>query len=443
MTVERGNAGDGGGKNCPDFQHEGEGSMFSRNLELDSNSQSRCPPPRRSPGFTGDGLNLEERLTYFQVEASKVVDILREELGRFGALEGAQALVGDLWYGWCELWGAGLGAVEQEFTAMFRVVRGAYEAAARRGGTDLSQPEKLALGRVLQGMEKLAGGESDEETLQWCREAGNRVLRMIAAWDNVEDGGSPELKPSQPPPPEEDISASIDEWFSQVSRFIPLSPEDDQETETLTSFIGGELEPDEPEPGRDFLLEHSSASLESEPAQEVAATEPGPPEQEQEAPPALDEPSAASTPVGERGPDCDDRIIERRDTAEEDCPAARRPEDIIEESASEGWLSEVYFSQCCLEAAEAIRSNADRLEGASSTRTARVLRDWVEYLLRLSADFGIAEADVALSALWNRLEAIASAGGSGRPEDAARVEELLGALSRLERECERVAVSAC
>ncbi len=443
MTVERGNAGDGG-KDCPDFQHEGEGSIFSRNLELDFNSPSMSPVPRQSPGFTGDGLDLEERLTYFQIEASKVVDILRGELDRFGSLEGAQALVDDLWHGWRELWGTGLGAVEQEFTAMFRVVRGAYEAAARRGGTELSQPEKLALGRVMQGMEKLAGGESDEETLQWCREAGNRVLRMIAAWDNVEDGGSPELKPSQQPQPEEDISASIDEWFSQVSRFIPHSPEDDQETETLTSFIGGELEPDEPEPDRDFLLEQSSASLESPPAQEVETTEPGPPPGgEQEAPPALDESPAAPTPVGEQGPAGDDRIIERRDTAEENCAAARRPEDIVGESASEGWLSEVYFSECCLEAAEAIHNNADRLEGASSARTARMLRDWVEYLLRLSADFGIAEADLALNALWMRLEEIASAGGGGRSSDAARVEELLGALSTLERECERVAVSAC
>jgi hypothetical protein len=66
----------------------------------------------------------------------------------------------------------------------------------------------------------------------------------------------------------------------------------------------------------------------------------------------------------------------------------------------------------------------------------------VEYLLRLSADFGILEADVALNALWSRLEKLTAAGADNRSGDAAKVEELLSALSSLERECGRVVVAA-
>jgi len=115
------------------------------------------------------------------------------------------------------------------------------------------------------------------------------------------------------------------------------------------------------------------------------------------------------------------------------------PEDIVVEGSSEGWLSEMYFIECCLEAAEAIRNNADRLDGPPSKRTARMLSDWVEYLLRLSADFGITETDGAIEALRQRLGSIAA---GARKSDAAEVEALLSALSSLERECERVTVAS-
>jgi hypothetical protein len=439
MTVERGNAGDGG-KDSPDFQHEGEGSIFSQNLELEFNSPAMHPAGRDNSGFAGNEPEPEERMTFFQVEAAKVVEILREELERFGASEGNLEKIDQLWLGWCELWGAEQGLVELEFTAMFRVVRVACDAASCRGKAALAQPEKLALSRLMQGMEKLAGGQSDEEDLQWCRETGNRVLRMIAAWDNVEESGELESRPL--PQQDEDISGSIDEWFSQVSRFIPHTPETEQKTDIPssaepTSLPDNELELVEPEP--EYLLKQSSASLDSSEIEEINE---GDVEQLEDEPIVRQAPIETIdtvAPVSVQTAAEEDGVAQQPETAR----AGGEPEDIVEEGASEGWLSEMYFSQCCHEAAEAIRNNADRLEGTSATRTARMLRDWVEYLLCLSADFGVIEADEALEALWSRLEEILAGDANSSSGDAEKVEELLSALSNLERECERVVVAAC
>ncbi len=351
-------------------------------------------------------------------------------------------MIDELWFGWRELWGAGQGSVEQEFFSMFKAVRSACEAASRRGAAALAQPEKLALGRLMQGMEKLAGGQSDEEDLQWCREAGNRVLRMIAAWDNVEESRSP--APAPQPQPDEDISGSIDEWFNQVSRFIPQAPENEPKTEIPASveppgYPGVELESNEPE--RDFLLERSSASLELSGQERIETAAPEAPEIEPEIRSSSAEPDDIVEPAVNDDAAVDDGALVQPEAAPAVEAVGEGSEDIVEEGASEGWLSDVYFSECCLEAAEAIRNNADRLEGTSAKRTARMLRDWVEYLLCLSADFGIVEADVALNALWSRLEELTAGGAGSRSGDAAKVEELLRALSSLERECGRVAVA--
>ncbi len=445
MTVEHGSAGDGG-KGSLDFQHEGEGSIFSQNLELDFNVSSVRPAGRQGQDLAADGPDPEERMTYFQVEAAKIVDILREELERFGASQGNQAIVDELWYSWRELWGAGLGPVEQEFTALFRAVRSACESTCRRGSTELAQPEQLALSRLMQGMEKLASGESDEEDLQWCREAGNRVLRMIAAWDNIEESRS--MTPRKPiqQPPEEDITGSIDEWFSQVSRFIPQSSEEEEAAKIQSSGSQEEvLETGEQEPDWEFQLGQITAPADFGVVVEIEKGDLEALEDEPDVSRVPDEPLVIAGTVA-RDTVTDEKKVEaegqQKNAVSEDI-ASESPEDIIEQSTSEGWLSEVYFCECCLEVAEAIRNNADRLEGHSATRTARMLSDWLEYLLQLSADFGITEADKALNSLWSRLEEVAAGGPDSRGSDAAKVEELLSALSNLERECEKVALATC
>ena len=421
---------DDGIKDDPEFQHEGEGSIFSQNLELDFTPQSPAKSSPERPEQDAGELDSQERGTYFQVEAGKVVDILREGLQSFSGANAGMDMIDQLWDGWRELWGYGRTEVEREFADMFSAARQAFEAAVRHGSVGLSSPEKLALARLLEGMEKLANGESDEDDLQWCREAGNRVLRMIAAWENV-DGESdlnsqPEIDMSQ----EDDISGSIDEWFSQVSRFIPQSAD--------------ELEDELPAgPANFFTLDEEPVAEEPEPAEQVEVTQPEEPVFsadeteviEETAAKVEPEPTAAAEVVDDEEP-----VKQPQEMAGQVEEVHEDPEEIVFEGSSEGWLSEVYFIECCLEAAETIRNNADRLQGAPSGRTAKMLCNWVEYLIQLSADFGIPETDTALHMLKQRLESIAAA---GRTSDAAKVEQLLSALSSLERECEKVTVAVC
>jgi hypothetical protein len=117
-------------------------------------------------------------------------------------------------------------------------------------------------------------------------------------------------------------------------------------------------------------------------------------------------------------------------------------EDIVIEGTSEGWLAEIYFGECCLDVAEAIHNNIDRLEGSGAARTVSGLLERVDYLIQLSRDFGLAEVDSVLGALQVRLEAISSAGRNDRSGDARRVEELLRTVGDLERECEACAAPA-
>lgn len=409
-----------------DGEENGGGSIFSQNLELDFLPQKNKLPELEET-HTQQHKNPSERMTYFRLEAGKTIDILRGELEGFGSSGGGLEMVDELWRSWQELWGDETELEAVEFTELFRVARQALESAVRRGADEFSTPEKLALSRLMQGMEKLAAGEADEEDLQWARESGNRVLRMIAAWDS---GGRPEHDGG-----EDDISGSVNEWFSQVSQFIPQAPEDAEDEDEISydepvpEHEDVEDQPDHLEPPLDedvFVAAGSDGAEVDEPRQ---------PSVEPVDDVSMDEPVELRE---------EDTAAEEADgsVADTEAPAPSSSEDIVTEGTSEGWLSEVYFWECCQEAAEAIRNNIDRLTGSSAARTARMLGDHVDYIVQLSVDFGIAELDLTLDSLCRSLRAISAASSRESSSDVEMVEQLLSAVSRLENECERVVVLA-
>jgi len=166
-----------------------------------------------------------------------------------GETAGNIDLMEDLWRSWQALWGGGGETELLEFTAHFGTVRQALRTAVRCREAGLAAPEKLALGRLLQGMERLAGGRIGAEDVQWCREAGNRVSRMVAAWKSDDLRPEEKSQSQQAHGAQDDISSSIDEWFSQVSHFIPQSPEDDLDTAVTENDFGDNLQkPDKMNP---------------------------------------------------------------------------------------------------------------------------------------------------------------------------------------------------
>ncbi|MBW7998401.1 MAG: hypothetical protein FVQ81_17880, partial [Candidatus Glassbacteria bacterium] len=372
MTLDN-TAGGSDKSRPPDRDGNGEGLIFSQNLELDFLAAGQESRPVRKPEPEAESSPAEREI-YFRLEAAKVVDLLRGELERFGASDGVFEMVEELWRSWLALWGDGRERGVAEFTELFRVAHRAFEAAVERGADEFSAPEKLALGRLMQAMERLVAGEVDDEDIAWCTEAGYRVARMIAAWNS---GGQPE--PDQAHESAElaavdDISGSIDEWFSQVSRFIPQLHDDEPEEASMESdgesvFSAREIQPSLEAHEDDIDLEHvrelDPAGTET-PGARVEA-----------------EPVAGLSVV----PPVEDK---RRVAGQEKTGSGGR-EEIVLEGTSEGWLAEVYFSECCLEAVEAIRSNVDYFEGHSARRTARIFGDHVDYLIQLSRDFGITE----------------------------------------------------
>jgi len=389
----------------------GSGSVFSRNLELKPTDE---PSGRRKVEAARMSLPLEaeEKQTYFQVEARKVVDILGEEIERLGSSRETQELVEELYAGWLALWGEEKISPAAEFTFMFEVARNAFRQAGRLGRKGLAPPERLTMSRLLQGMKGLVQGEGDREYFHWCRETANRCTRMIVAWSSRPEttgdgtGGEEPDKPAQTGrlDSELDISKSVDEWFVQVSNLVshPVEAEQPAAVKPLE---------DEPAP-----------ELEAEPASTGEQRTAGP----EEAASAL----AAEAPAGIRE--------SARDLPES---PAHEPEAVGEE-AEDSTLAGAYFVENCRETLEFVRNSLDRLSGPSSPKVSRLLDSYLGHVLGLAQDFGFRGVDEALESLRQDLQKIAVELERGGLPAGREIEAVKRAVSRLEQDCGQVVCSS-
>ena len=413
---------------------------FSRNLELKASGET-AGSQRPAAEWAVLPLDQEEKQTYFQVEAGKIIDILGEELERLGSSRETLELVEEIFSSWLALWGEEKHQPVTYFTDMFEVARDVFRQAGRLGRTGLTAPERLTMSRLLQGMRGLVQGEGNREYYDWCRETANRCTRMVIAWSTRTE--TPTAKPSADTPEkpvvagredELDISKSVDEWFVQVSRLVKgptgggKPPQSEAEGKVkgprrpeMVSAGKGE----ESAPEKDSKAERKLTHWPVEPAgREERTVMVG------KATPAAGPP--ASRPVPAAGPEAEPEAasIESPSALREELPA--EPEG----KPSGGHLAEAYFVERCREALELIRVNLDKLAGPSTHKVSRLLDNCVGQVAELAQDFGIKDVDETLEALQKNLNHIVIATDRGEPTGRAEIEALRSAVSSLERDCQ-------
>ena len=247
----------------------------------------------------------------------------------------------------------------------------------------------------------------------------------------------------------EDISSSVDEWFTQVSSLVRESGRD--------GIDSTEQQQQQSEPPRAEIEKPPAVPEEpfSEDFQEVAARSGE--QAAQPTPETEEKPEPEEKPVAEE-PDLFAEQEARPSAADEEvltvAPAeipAEAPvsgekispqekEDAAElDSHRQGFaqtdeIIDLYFSQQCREVIEVFRHNLSRLSGPSSRRASRMLSRQLEQIVELSEDFGYESCNESLIKIRGFLDELASKGNGESVLLSRNLEELKTAVAELERE---------
>jgi len=432
------------------------GSMFSQNLELKVTPTSRDDQPVQQPR---PRMEAGDRKVYFGIEARKVMDILNGELERLDHMQSSPALVEDLYSSWKTLWEGDDQPPVKDFTGMFEV---AYKALSSAGRLErkLNPQEQETLNTLLQAMCRLASGEEGQNFLLWCHTAKSKCSRMNEELNQqVEISGGlsePELEQEKA----EDISSSVDEWFTQVSS---LAIESDRE-ERDSGKQQESFQPQEPAVGQQ-KIEPPAAEVEKPPpvpekplSEDLAKVAPAFEEQaEQELPETEEKPEPKEKPEEEELDLFADQEAQAAATVEEvltEAPAEiPAPSSVIKEKISQqqteatpeidlqeesfadtAGIVDLYFSEKCRDMIELIKYNLSRLSGPFPRRTSRILSRYLDQIVKLADDFGYEAFNESLMRMRKLLTELASAGRGENVSLGRSVEGLQTVVAELERE---------
>jgi len=419
-------------------------SMFSRNLELKEAPASRTERPAGQPQ---ERMEEADRKVYFKVEAGRVMDIINEELQRPDQSQSSPVLVEELYSSWKTLWGGDDRAPVKDFTEMFEAACKALCSAGRLE-RKLKPQERKTLATLLKAMSRLASGEDDRDFLLWCRRAKQECFRLNEELNQqVEMPGEPaESDPEMGNA--EDISSSVDEWFTQVSSLVRESGRDGiDSTEQQQQSEPPQAEIEKPpavpeEPFSEDFQEVAARSGEqaaqptpeteekAEPEEKPVAEEPDLFAEQEARPSAADEEvlTVAPAEIPAEAPVSGEKISpqEKEDAAELDShrQGFAQTDEIID----------LYFSQQCREVIEVFRHNLSRLSGPSSRRASRMLSRQLEQIVELSEDFGYESCNESLIKIRGFLDELASKGNGESVLLSRNLEELKTAVAELERE---------
>ncbi len=432
------------------------GSMFSQNLELKATPASRDDQPAQQ---SRPQMEAGDRKVYFGVEARKVMDILKEELGRLDHMQPSPALIEDIYSSWKTLWGGDDQPPVKDFTGMFEVACKALSSAGRLE-RKLNSQEQETLNTLLQAMSRLASGEEDQNFLLWCRTAISKCSRLNEELNQqVEISGGltePELELEKT----EDISSSVDEWFTRVSSLVVESGREEEDSgKQQESF-----QPQEQAVGEQ-KIEPPAAEVENIPtvpekplSEDFAEVAPASGEQaEEELPETEEKPERKEKPVTEELDLFADQetwpaaVVEEVLTeapAEIPAPSSGIEEkisqqqtppppeiDLQEQSfADTAQIVDLYFSEECKDMIELIKYNFSRLSGPSARRTSRMLFTYLDQMVELSDDFGYEAFNESFIRMRKLLTELASAGQGENVSLRRSVEGLQTVVAELERE---------
>ena len=430
------------------------GSMFSRNLELKATPARRSEQPAQQPQS-----NMEDgdRKVYFKIEAGKIMDILKEEFERLDQMQSLPGLVEDLYAGWYTLWGDDERSPVNDFTGMFEVACQALSSAGRLE-RKLDRQERETLDRLLKAMAGIASGQEEQSFLLGCRQAQRDCFRMSQALNPpAETPAGPEQ--TQPEPGKvEDISSSVDEWFTQVSSLV-VEPAGE---ERASAELQEGFQPQEPAiggqqagPVRAEIDETFPAPEDSLP-DDFAETAPESGAQAGEEPPGLEEKAERKEEPEMEEPDLFADIEPRPDAAVEEAVGEssaeipvesfvsgekispeQEPEEIDSQQESLAGADELvslYFSEQCRDIIELIRHNLARLSSPSAARTSRILSRQLEQIVGLSEDFGYEAYNDSLVRMRELLTGLALAGNGENVSLRDHMEKLQAVVAELERE---------
>jgi len=428
------------------------GSIFGRNLELKLTPDSRAKPPATEPG---PPMENGDRMVYFKVEAGKVVDILSEEFQGMDSSRSSPVLVEDLFASWNTLWSGDDHFPVKDFTEMFEVACTSL-SSARNLERKLTPHQRETLSTLLQAMSRLASGEEGQDFLIRCRAAKSNCSRMneVLARQTEPAGGASEKNLEQEKT--EDISNSVDEWFTQVSSLVvesgreegePAAPQQGSQTQELqidqqqieepatpeiekTSSVSEEMVTEEFEEVAPLPEEKDAEKLEAteekrEPWQEAVEEEldlfPERPEQpaaaaEKEMPAKEAESPAASA-------------VFEEEIAQQQQQAAQQ--EIFQETPE---IVGLYFTQQCRDTIELVNYNLSRLSVSSARRTSRMLARYLGQIVRLAEDFDYRTFDQAFVEMRKFLIELASVGKEDDVLLMQAVEGLQSVMAEIERE---------
>ena len=354
--------------------------IFSRNLEVNSSSVPRQPTGPR-PEKIIPPMKPADRILYFEVEAGKVLEILRRRISGLNREPVSLGLVKDIYQSWCTLWEADDKFPVGPFTEMFDIafsILSSMSSLSRK----FNEEERSVLVSLVQAMSELAEGKAEVGYLDSCRmlvEKSQRLGTRLELESGVKHKApglasperSPGLTPGKTPAqgPKLDISSAVDEWFDQVSSLMEGPGTKKKAVETSPAHADSSAGLSSPAEGQ------QDTGIESEDTTSRAGIRPEVPfrQAEESGPPAAE---PAVTPQAQSSP------------AEEIEPPAPGSADDGEPVAVQDVVF-AYFRECCDRSVVIINRYLERLDDSSPKRTSRVLSDCLEELINLSKNLGI------------------------------------------------------
>ena len=396
------------------------GSIFSRNLELNIGGNSSGRFSSEPEGSTSR-MNEQERKLYFQLEARKVVDILQGELQQLETGSLSLDLLEDLYRSWKTLWGADELFPVKEYTEMFEIIYSSLKSAAALD-QGLSSGERQTLETLLRNMAELASGDIRKTFPSFWRELMEKYRRAAFGSslqsEKVEDKetGKPKetgypgqeadlfsvsessVKQESVKKKENDISRSVNEWFSRVSGLMKKS---------------GSSQPSA----------HADQETTAEPAPQAAA-----PDEKGEIQPSceLEEPtgkiqdSQTEPPEEKASPQAGPHIESQDSTLQ------------VESAEDVAPIVEAYFKEQCRLGLDLVRNSLEALRRASPKKISRRLSRQVNEMLVLAEDLGFQAQVAPLARMQQLLARLASAERGNGVSLEQTVEQLHSITAQLE-----------
>jgi len=449
-----------------------EGSIFSRNLELNAGPVS--PSPRKTLGERSvSSMDSAERGIYFKIEARKVIDILRNEFNRLQRGSTSLGLVGDLNESWKVLWGNDCQFPVKDFSELFAAAYSVLDIMAGLKEVRLTAEESKLFSDLLELMSALASGDADpvfissrgdliDKNRNLARSLGlssplpdegrkegveEVELRDVGA--DTEPRGETGIMEKKPGGPRQDISSSVDDWFSQVSELVIKQGNENenrgsQKAEIYSATRDKSEEEKIPQPGEKVTekMPGGKGLADTFPAvkdSSISKFEPGL-GRDLEGYPAqgmksdATEEEVAGKPVDVESPGPGEEGAGSGEASSGLGIAAAETGEA--ENAAE--IVGAYFREHGEVIVQVLKNNFSLLAGRSAGRIAQKLICHVDELIALAGDFELDCPAESLSGAKLILTRIAASGKSGEPTQPQDIRSLGELIGKIEHGLDRV-----